>query len=314
MQRQLSTPVCAGILSLCALGIPVAQIPLDAALNAASAARSPQQEPTEAELKVRTDELIANQHANDRAITQYEYIERQVDRSGGSNPRTLEEKTFRVVPTGTGTLKILLRNDGKDTAPDDYRRQLQSWQRVLELALRPNDPREQNAEAKFEKKRRDREALVEATREAFSSKWAGREAVAGHDCDIFELTPNPKFHPHSMLQDALIHFTAKIWVDHTANQVVRGRAWCIKDISVGGGILGKLYRGGVFDFEQAPVAPGVWLPTRYQYDFSGRKFLFTFEVHQVIEISHYQRVGPPEEALATVKNEIALGKGSYSDP
>lgn len=315
MQRQFAIPVFTGILSFCALGIPFSQVSLLAATVRTTRQALPQNgAPSEAELRARTEELIANQHANDRAITQYEYVERQFDRSGGSNPRTIEEKTFRVVPTGTGTLKILLRIDGKDTAPADYQRQLRDWQRVLELALRPDDPREQTANAKFEKKRRDRAELVDATREAFSSEWVGRETMAGRDCDIFELKPNPKFHPHSMLQEALVHFTAKVWIDHDANQIVRTQARCIRDISVGGGILGKLYRGGVFDFEQAPVAPGVWLPTRYQYDFSGRKFLFTFEVHQVIESSHYRRVGPPQQALAAVKSEIAEGKSSYGDP
>jgi hypothetical protein len=315
MQRHFAVPILSGILCLCALGATLAQSAPPAPPDQASGMLPAEpQAPSRPELKRRTEELIANQHANDKAATQYEYIERRIDRSNGSNPRTIEEKTFRVVPTGSGSLKILLKSDGKQTDPADYQRQLRDWQRVLELALRPNDPREQNAEAKFEKKRRDRAELVDATREAFSSKWIGRETVAGRDCDVFDLTPNREFHPHSMLQEALLHFTAKVWVDHDANQIVRAQARCIKDISVGGGILGKLYRGGVFDFEQAPVAPGIWLPMRYQYDFSGRKFLFGFEVHQVVESGHYRRVGPPQEALAVVKNEIAAGKGTYGDP
>jgi hypothetical protein len=315
LQRPFAIPVLAGFLSFCAPGMAFAQGSIPAVPAAKSGQVSLQdQAPSEAELKTRSEQLIANQHANDQAVQQYEYIERQIDRSGGSNPRTIEEKTFRVVPTGTGTLKILLRSDGKDTDPADYQRQLRDWQRVLELALQPNDPREQNAYAKFKKKRRDRAELVDATREAFTAQWVGREMVAGHDCDVFDLKPNPQFHPHSMLEDAITHFTAKIWVDHDANQIVHAHARCIRDIPVGAGILGKLYRGGVFDFEQAPVAPGVWLPTRFQYDFSGRKFLFSFEVHQVIESSHYRRVGPPQEALAAVKNEIAEGKMTYLDP
>lgn len=265
-------------------------------------------------MKARTDILIANQHANDDALQEYEHILREVDRTGGSNPRTMEDRTFRVVPTGTGTLRILLRDNGKPTDPAYYRRQLQSWQDVLELALRPNDPRAKTAYAKFEKRKRDRADLVDAVPEAFIQKWVGRETVSGHDCDIVDLQPNPNFHPHSMLQEALTHFTAKAWVDHDTNQLVRGEAHVIRDIAVGGGILGKLYRGGVFSFEQGPVSGGVWLPTRYQYDFSGRKFLFTFEVHQVVESTQYRRVGPPKEALAIVRNEIATGKVVQADP
>jgi hypothetical protein len=322
MQRQFAIPVFAGALSLCVLGVPLVQGADGRAAHESrraiharsSQTAEPVQAPSQAELEARAKELIANQHADDQAIEEYEYVQTQTDRTSGMSPRTLEEKTFRVVPTGTGTLKIVLRSDGKATDPADYRRQLEAWQRVLELALRPNDPREQTAEAKWEKKRRDRAALVDAARTAFVPQWAGTGSMDGRNCDIFELTPNPKFHAHSMLQEALTHFTAKVWVDHDANQIVHAEAHCIRDISVGGGILGKLYRRGVFSFDQVPVAPGIWLPARYQYDFSGRKFLFMFAVHEVVESGHYRRVGPPEQALAAVKSEIAAGKTVYLDP
>jgi len=272
------------------------------------------QPPSPAEMKTRTDELIANQHSDDQLVEQYEHVEREIDRSGGTEQKVLQDRTFRVVPTGTGTLRILLRENGKNADPADYRKQLQAWQDVLELALKPDDPREQSAYTKFEKKKRDRAEMVDSAREAFLQKWIGRETLYGHDCDVIQLDPNPNYHPHSLMQEAVTHFTAKAWVDHGSNQLVHGEARVIRDISVGGGILGKLYRGGVFSFDQAPVAPGVWFPVRYQYDFTGRKFLFTFEVHQVVQSNQYRRVGPPREALATVQNEIASGKIVTADP
>jgi hypothetical protein len=318
VQRQFAIPVFTAVaLTLCVLAAAFAQVSPSASAARRSVSQPPSsqlQPPSPSEMKARTDLLIANQHANDEALLQYEHILREIDRTGGSNPRTLEDKTFRVVPTGTGTLRILLRDNGRPTDPAYYRRQLQAWKDVLELALRPDDPRARTAYAKYEKRNRERAQLVNATREAYLQKWVGRETILGHDCDVIELKPNPDFRPHSMLQEVLTHFTAKVWVDHNANQLVRGEAHVIRDISIGGGILGKLYRGGVFSFEQAPVSENIWLPTRYQYDFTGRKFLFTFEVHQVVQSSQYRRVGPPKEALAVVRNEIASGKVVQVDP
>jgi hypothetical protein len=66
--------------------------------------------------------------------------------------------------------------------------------------------------------------------------------------------------------------------------------------------------------DQAEVAPGIWLPTRYQYDFTARKFLFPFEQHQYVEISQYHRDGSPKQALALVQYELANGKSAYGDP
>ena len=276
--------------------------------------QSNQQPPSDAELRARADKLIANQHADDIATREYERIERHVDRTGGNNPRILEDKTYRVVPTGPGTLKILLQDDGRSTDPAEYRKQLLAWRDLLQLALNPNDSRIKAAYAKAEKKKRDRAELVNAAREAYSVRWLGRENLSGHDCDVIQLDPNPAFHPRTTLQEALTHANAKIWVDRNAVQILRAEAHIVRDVSFGGGILGKLYHGGVFYLEQAEVAPGVWLPKLYQYDYTARKFLFTFEQHQFIDASHYRRIGPPKQALLVALDELANGKPAAGDP
>jgi hypothetical protein len=255
-----------------------------------------------------------NQHRNDEALDQYERIERYVDRSGGSNPHTIEDHTYRVVPDGGGTIKLLLKDGNQPADPTEYRQQLQLLESVLETMAKPDDSRAKAAREKYEKRKRERAQFVDAASEAYVANWVGRENYNGHACDVIELDPNPNFHPHSMFQAALAHVSAKVWVDHQEDQIVRGEAHVLNDISFGGGILGKLYRGGIVSMEQAEVAPGIWLPTRYQYDFAGRKFLFPFEQHQTIDAGHYRRIGPPQEALAIVRNELATGKPFSGDP
>ena len=272
------------------------------------------QPPSDAELQARADTLIANQHRNEGFLDEYERLERQVDQTAGMTPKVLEDRTYRIVPTGTGTMKILVSERAKSTDPAEYRKELQLWEQTLELTLKPNDSRTKTAYAKFEKKKKDRAELINSMKEGLLRKWVGQETVNGHLCDVIQLGPNPEFHPRSTLQEAITRVTAKIWVDHSVNQLVRAEAHVVRDISFGGGILGKLYRGGVFAFDQSEVAPGVWLPTRYQYDYTARKFLFTFEQHQWIEVSHYRRVGTPKEALALVQSELASGKALPADP
>jgi hypothetical protein len=272
------------------------------------------QPPSDAEIRERGQKLVENQHRDDAAIDEYERIEHHVDRTAGANPRVLEDKLYRVVPTGTGSLKILLKDDNKLTDPVLYRQQLQTWRELLELALKPDDPRAKLAYSKWQKKKTERADLVDATRQAFLTKWMGQEALNGRPCDVFELDPNPSFHPHSIFQDAMTHIIAKIWVDRERDQLARAEAHVTRDISFGGGILGKLYRGGVFSFEQMENTPDIWLPARYQYDFMGRKFLFTFEEHQYIEASQYRHDGLPKQALALVESEIASGKVINGDP
>ena len=270
--------------------------------------------PSDAEIAARAKILLEHQHSNDDALEQYERVEHHLDRTGGATPRVLEDKTYRVVPTGTGTMKLLLKDGDRPVDPAEYRKQLMAWKELLELMLKPEDSRTKSAYAKWQKRKADRTELVAAAVDAFLTKWDGQEMRNGRVCDIYELQPNPNFHPRSLVQDVLTRVTAKIWVDRDANQLARGEAHVMRDISFGGGILGKLYHGGVFYMEQEEVAPGIWEATRYQYDFTARKFLFTFEQHQYIEARQYRHVGKPKQALAIAQNELDGGKALYGDP
>lgn len=306
MNRRLVTLVFAAGTALAASALP--RVPVSADPQQPAQGGAPYYKPSESEIQERTDKLIANQHRDDEALEEYERVERQVDRTGGDSPRVLEDKLYRIVPTGTGTLKILLREDGKDVDPSAYRQQLMAWRDVLELMLKPDDPRTKIAYAKAAKKKQDRNELVQATRSAYIQNWLPPEMINGRLCDVIDLAPDPNFHPKNIYQDAMIHITAKIWVDRANLQLARAEAHVTKDLSIGGGILGKLYKGGVFSFEQSEISPGIWLPTRYKFDYSARKFVFIVDEHQYIEVSQYKHDGPPKQALLVVQNDLASGK------
>jgi|SRR5580704_384874 hypothetical protein len=268
---------------------------------------------SDVEMHARSLKVIANQHRDDEAIDQFERVERVYDRAAGANPRVLADKTYRVVPTGSGTYKILLKDGEKPADASDYRRQLQQWTEALELALRTGDPKTKSANEKYQKRQHERAEIVDATDTGFLRKWLRGEVVDAHLCDVVQLDPNPQFHPHSMLQELVTHVNVTLWVDHASDQIVRGEVHVLRDISVGAGVFGKLYRGGVFSLQQAEVAPGIWEPTRKQYDFSARKFVFPFEEHQLTEATQYRFLGSPQQALAVAKNELASGKPAAGD-
>lgn len=297
---------------LATMGVTSALRPAKA--QAAPNATDLTQAPAPKELQARGLELIANQHKNDDALDRYERVEHESDTTGGANPRTLTEKRTRLVPNGAGTTKLLLEENGRSVTPEEYQRELQNWLNVLQFMVNPGDERMKSATAKYTKKRQARSELVDTMLTAFTRKWVGRETVDDHDCDVIELTPDPNFRPRSILEDALPHAKAKIWVDHNAVQLIRARAQITSDVWVGGGVLGKLYKGGIFEMDQAEVAPGVWLPVRYQFDFSGRRFLFTFVEHQSIEASRYHYIGTARDALAEAQSELSSGKPLTGDP
>jgi len=268
---------------------------------------------SDAQIHALAERVIAAQHGDDVALEEFDRIERHTVYSG-SNRRVTDGKVYRVVPTGTGTLKLLLKDGSSQVEPGVYRRELHDWEQVLEISINPNDPRQQAVYAKWQKRMKERKDLVDAARKAFRVTASAQEMRNGRICDVLELEPNPSFDSHSTVENVFTGARAKIWIDDASGHIVHGEAEIIRDISFGGGILGKLYRGGRFSLDNSEVAPGIWLPTRVQFDYSARKFLFTSETHEVTETSRYRRLGKPQEALAAVREELAHGAPLPADP
>lgn len=263
------------------------------------------------DLMVRT---IANQHRDDAALDSFERIEYRVARANDSGGPVVDERTFRVVPTGSGTLRILMRQNGSPVPAALYQRQLRDWENILQVAVHPNDPREISVLAKQQKKRKERARFVDRVLTAYRFTWVSREIRDGRTLEKIQLDPNPNYQPHDDPSDLLTHARATVWIDPEASQLASVDATVIRAFNFGGGVLGKIYRGGRFHMDQAPVTPDIWEPSLYQYDISGRKFLFPFTMHEATSTTHYTFLGEPQKALEIVRNDLAHCCNLTADP
>ncbi len=297
------------------ISIPVLLLALAIFCTAGPAgARADDQVPSPEERRALIDRVIANQHRDDLALEQYERLERIQLRKNEEDTAPVDDKTFRVAPTGTGTVRVQVEENARPIDAELYRKQLRGLQQALVWALNPTEAKQKHRVEKAAKRSRERTEMVDAVRDAFVFSWLGRETRNGLTLAKLGLDPNPAFKPTSRNTSLFAQVRATIWVDEAAGQLVRVEAEIIRDISFGGGLVAKVYRGGRFVMEQAEVAPGVWLPTRYEYNFEGRKFLFGFEVHQLTEVSHHRRIGPPKEALTIIRRELRTDGVARSDP
>ena len=289
-------------------------LPLALALAGTGRLPADDRAPSPEELRALVARVISNQHRDDAALEQYERIERRQVRKSESDTAPAEDKTFRVVPTGTGTVRVQVEERGRPVDAELYRKQLRDLEQALLWALTPAESRQKQRVDKGNERARERAEMVDAVRDAFRYTWLGRETRNGRTLARLQLEPNPAFKPTSRNTSLFKAVRATVWVDEGTAQLARLEAELFRDIPFGGGILGKAYRGGRFVIEQAEVAPGVWLPTRYDYNFTGRKFVFGFELHELTEVSHYRRIGPPQEALLAIRRELDSVTASPSIP
>ncbi len=260
--------------------------------------------PTEAERHAMIDRIFANQLADEASLAIFQRIEHHQIREHPSDVTPLKDEVVRVVPTGTGSWRVLVEDHGHPLSAADYQSQIANLERALEQINDPANSDMRRAREKFNARMKSRSELIASVRDAFVFNWIGRESLNGRILDKFHLDPNPKYKPSSIETELLLHCTATIWVDETTSHVARIEGELTSDFAVGGGVLGKFYHGARLTLGQTEVAPGIWLPSFYQYDYSGRKFLFKFEAHERTEASKYERVGPPSEALAFIRREL----------
>jgi hypothetical protein len=263
--------------------------------------------PTEAERKSLIERTLANQNTDDEALQIFQRVERHVVHEHDINAAAGEDRTIRIIPTGAGSARILLAEHGHASDPTTIQTQMVATEHLLEAAADSSNPQTKRDREKIEKRNKDRKELVNSIHEAYIFTWMGREVREGRTLSKFHLDPDPKYKPTSIRTEFLKHATATAWVDEKSAQLVRLEAVLMTDISFIAGIGGKVYRDGHALIEQSEVEPGVWLPHLYQYDFTVRKFVFTSEVHERVEASHYQRIGSAAEALAVIRKEISAG-------
>jgi hypothetical protein len=294
---------------LIALATTLGAPPVQAQAAAQTATVTGNPAPTADQIRTLIARAIENQHRDDQALQEFERTERKITH-GGENAEGVTDITERILPTGTGNVKLKIAEKGVPVPPESYRIELEIAINEYDLAMHPTDRYKEDL-AKFDKRRHERSDLVDTSEKAFRVSWAGREtrtdpsgSHATHSYMKFLLDPDPAYQPINRFAASFQHVHATLWVDESQAQFARLEGDIATDIPFAGGIAGKVYRGGHVMMEQEEVAPGIWLPSVYTYDVDGRKFVFGFGIHERTEITRYRRVGPPAQAIEIVRNDL----------
>jgi hypothetical protein len=262
------------------------------------------------------ERVISSQKKNEEALDVYERIERLEVRKNGSDAAPASVRIARVIPTGTGMNRIAVGPDGQPMDLAAYRAELARLEKALALLVN-NSRSQRDAVEKFAKKKKERNDLIDATRNAFLFTFVARESRSDRLLSKYRMEPNPAFKPTTRFTSIYARVHGFVWVDEQAEELARIEGEVTEDISVGL-FLGKIYKGSHFMQERCEIAPGLWLATFSQYDFDGRKLFSGFSVHERTFYKNYRYIGPPKEALVVIRKELGLadmGKpASGADP
>jgi hypothetical protein len=211
-----------------------------------------------------------------------EDIEVQLDRSGGEMSREARVYVVSPAPPGGDPDSRLISVDGRPPTPDE---------REEDEERRADERKDSGAEVQKARDRR-REA-VEDLRRGLTVRIDGRELVEGRQITILAFEPRPDAKLRSRAGLFIRAMKGRIWVT-PAGDITRAEAELIDDVSVGWGLIARVWKGASLRARQQPLG-NAWLPLDMTAEARGRTLLFrTFRTRYLVRFWGYKLGAAPE--------------------
>jgi len=218
--------------------------------------------------------VIRSELAADSSESRWKYLlEKEVDG---------KQETRELVETKVGSLDRLVAI-GSTPLTDSQERE--ETDRILRLSHSVEE--QHKLEQAHIKSAAQYHALLKMIPDAFFFEYADEHL--GLTKLIF--TPNPHFQPTSREGTVLHEMAGEIWVDAKHERLVSIYGRLMNEIKFGGGLLGRLEKGGEFSVKRNEIAPGHWEVTQILVNMRGKALLFkTISVQQKEIHSDFQPV------------------------
>jgi len=242
-------------------------------------------------------ETVKRLRSNDLVLSQYVFrqTETRVSRDSSGRAKQTDVKVYEVFPAPEHELtyrRLILQNGVRP--PDLDRKDRQQAAKVKKWA----DQREREgvgARAARERKQAEAErheaALVDEVLALYRITMTGREWIAGRPAIAFTLDPRPDYKPKTDEADIIRKFKGRAWIDEEDHELARLEMEVPAPVSIGLGIIARLYTGSHATVERQKVDGQTWLPSRSHFVGSGRILLVRrIDIDQLTEYGDYKRV------------------------
>jgi hypothetical protein len=187
-----------------------------------------------------------------------------------------------VIETSEGSLARTLLLWGKPLTAEQRQKDEERMRKLV------SDPEERAQRAKREKEDDEKvRKMLRAISQAFIFTYAGEESGLVQ----LSFVPNPHYDPPSLELRIFRSLNGKLCIDRAQNRLARVEGTLFEDVNFGWGILGRLYKGGIFMVEQQYIGDGHWEVVSEEVNMVGRAVLFkTISRKQKQALSNFRRM------------------------
>jgi hypothetical protein len=193
-----------------------------------------------------------------------------------------KQETREVVQTKFGSLDRLVAIGGRPLTDSQQR---DETERILRLSHSPE------AQHKLEQTHRQDAAQCNAFLRMIPDAFLFEYAAESGGLDKLIFKPNPHFQSSSRVGKVLHEMAGEIWVNAKRQRLVSINGQLTNEVKFGGGLLGRLEKGGEFRVKRTEIAPGHWEVIEIVVNMRGKALLFkAISVQQKELHSNFQPV------------------------
>ncbi len=215
--------------------------------------------------------------------------------------RGRDTEVQRIVETPKGVLSRVVLIDEKPLSPEQRMQEEQRIQKMLE----PTQLERKQKERQEEDLRTSK--MLAAIPDAFDfQQLDSTQSANGHKLTRIRFVARPGFNPPTRESMVFTGMQGEMLLDETAGRLAKIDGTLFKDVTIGWGVLGKLYKGGRFIVEQSEITPGHWDTTKMALRFEGKALFFkTIHIDDNETSWDYKPVPPMsvEQALDFLKTD-----------
>jgi len=124
---------------------------------------------------------------------------------------------------------------------------------------------------------------------------------------VLDFTPDPHYHPPSIITEALTGLQGRVWIDRKSKHVLRIEGRVIKAFDFGWGMLARVYPGGTIEFEQANAGADRWTYAHLREDITIREMMVkTVRQHAAMDAADFQILPAPVDYQEAIRLLLAM--------
>ncbi len=234
---------------------------------------------------------VAAMQRNWKESPNYVFTDREVEEKLGSSGAVASRtvKTYDVSMMDGSPYQRLVAVNDKPLPPAQQKAQQQKMEAERRSRASQSNGVRKRRIAKYEKERKQDQAMLREMVHAFNYRLIGEETVNGRETYVLDATPKPGYVPTMRDTKVLTGMKGKLWIDKSETQWVKVEAEVMRPVSFYA--VATVGPGTKFILENEPVGGGIWQPKHFAVHVNSTIFWISRNSAEDERYGDYRRVG-----------------------